>query len=532
MLVLVLVQWMTGPVVAAETQLPQTTHDELRAERFAIREEERATLERIAGQLETAGEINEASRVRSFLEPVPSPDGPFRFEPLPEIILYTNDDGEEGNTHVDPEVLNVREVSVTRYRELAERSFQANRLALANVALREILRRNPDDPETRRRLGYVPHEGGWATPHAVSRLKKGDVLHPDFGWVPGNWVDHLEDGQLPAPPRQGRTPIQWVPAEVADAARLGNITAGWQITTPHFKIQTSVPLDEGIDFGRRLESFYDLFTSLAADVIGPERLQLAQLSRKPGMIAPAVASRLHQVYYFGTKQEYVDYLAPRLQDASIEGTLGIYLDEVKISFFFKDEGGDLDVEATLYHEVSHQLLFELAGPTGYLRNSGNFWVFEGLGTYFETVQSQPDGSFRYGGKVGPRMKYAQGALVEDKRLVPNRRFLSFGRDEFRGKFDGEAQLHYAQAIALTGMLIDRDEGVDREAFFQYVDDAYRGRLRGGSARSLPDRLGITFEQLDDRLMEFLATPLSVRDEPPGNPFEVNPLNEETLPTRP
>lgn len=523
----------SGTVVAAAPQGGNPVgDDELRAERFAIRDEERMRLDRLASQRETEGDADLASTIRSLLEPVPMPDGPFRFDPLPEIILPKPESEGQVSVVLDPEVTDVREENARRFAELAEQAFQANRLALADVCLRELLRRKPDDPEARRRLGYVPHAGGWATPHAVGRMKKGDVLHPVFGWVPNGWVVHLEDGLLPAPPRPGRSAIQWVPAEEADSARLGKIASGWQITTPHFKIQTSVPLDEGIDFGRRLEAFYDLFTSLCADVIGPERLQLAQLHRKPGLIAPAVAGRQHQVYYFGKKQEYVDYLAPRLRDASIEGTLGIYLDEVKISFFFKDEGGDLDVEATLYHEVSHQLLFELAGPTGYLRNPGDFWVFEGLGTYFETVQYQPDGSFRYGGKVGPRMEYARGVLVEDERLIPHRRFVGFDREAFRGTLEGDAQLHYAQANALTGMLIDRGEGRDREAFFRYVDDAYRGRLRGASSQTLADRIGITFEELDEQLLKFLASPFPGRETPSENPFEVNPFNEGTLPIRP
>ena len=70
------------------------------------------------------------------------------------------------------------------------------------------------------------------------------------------------------------------------------------------------------------------------------------------------------------------------------------------AYFFRDPGGQLPVTATLYHEVSHQLLFETAGPNAYTKNVGNYWVFEGLGTYFETVSPQPDGSLEVGGLVG------------------------------------------------------------------------------------------------------------------------------------
>ena len=88
------------------------------------------------------------------------------------------------------------------------------------------------------------------------------------------------------------------------------------------------------------------------------------------------------------------------------------------AYFFRDPGGQLPVTATLYHEVSHQLLFETAGPNAYTKNVGNYWVFEGLGTYFETVLPQPDGSLEVGGLAGPRIEAAIRSLVDQGQLDP------------------------------------------------------------------------------------------------------------------
>ena len=88
------------------------------------------------------------------------------------------------------------------------------------------------------------------------------------------------------------------------------------------------------------------------------------------------------------------------------------------AYFFRDPDGQLPVTATLYHEVSHQLLFETAGPNAYTRNVGNYWVFEGLGTYFETVLPQPDGSLEVGGLAGPRIEAAIRALVGQRTAHP------------------------------------------------------------------------------------------------------------------
>ena len=50
----------------------------------------------------------------------------------------------------------------------------------------------------------MPYEGGWATPFAVGELKKKNVNHPIFGWVPADWVPHLDGGELPAPLAKGQ----------------------------------------------------------------------------------------------------------------------------------------------------------------------------------------------------------------------------------------------------------------------------------------------------------------------------------------
>jgi hypothetical protein len=191
----------------------------------------------------------------------------------------------------------------------------------------------------------------------------------------------------------------------------------------------------------------------------------------------------------------------------IRGTLGIYLDDRKISYFFKDDGGVLPVEATLYHEVSHQLLFELSGPSGYQRNAGNFWVFEGLGTYFETVEPQPDGSIRYGGRVGPRIAEARRRMIEENSLVPIARFVAFDREQFNDEVQGDPHLNYAQSIALAIFLMDGNRRTYRDGFLDYAADAYRGRLRAGSSTSLASRIGISFQELDQALENFLSPPL-------------------------
>ena len=214
----------------------------------------------------------------------------------------------------------------------------------------------------------------------------------------------------------------------------------------------------------------------------------------------------HSVFYFGSQAEYIDHLTPS-QAAEIAGTLGYY-DPPKNggnrrgrAYFFRDPNGQLPVTATLYHEVSHQLLFETAGPNAYTKNVGNYWVFEGLGTYFETVSPQPDGSLEVGGLTGPRIEAAMKSLVDDKQSIPLAEFVALDQNAFNNK--SQIYLHYQQAMALAVFLEQWHDGTYRDAFLDYVRDAYRGRIKRGTGRSLQVGWGNRTPTLDGQFLAFL-----------------------------
>ncbi len=267
---------------------------------------------------------------------------------------------------------------------------------------------------------------------------------------------------------------------------------------------TDVPLAEAISFGRRLEAFHDLFMVLMADVQG-ERSPLARRFEDPDLVGEP-ASEKHEVHYFASKDEYVQKLTPKYGQG-IEDSLGFYDPPKKSSgrepaYFFRDPGGDLPVTANLYHEVSHQLLFETAGPNDHTKNAGNYWVFEGLGTFFETVEPQPDGSLEVGGRVGRRMEEAIRSLVDRGAAIPLDKFVGYGEATFRHK-DRAIYLRYQEAMALTVFLMQWHEGAYRDAFLDYVRDAYRGRIRRSTGRKLDDRLEVSYEKLEAQLLSFL-----------------------------
>jgi hypothetical protein len=473
----------------------------LRTEHRRLLKAEGEKLERLAEAAEPKGVADRA--IRSLIERPPAPDGPWPFRPLPEFVPPRSPEQHPGVKEAEA----IRQETARSLLALARRAASPGneRFGLATECLLGVLDRDPANREARRLIGYVEHDGGWATPHAAQDLQAGKVLHPTFGWVPADWVPHLEQGELPAPLRNGQ-PVRWLPAEEADALRR-DFAKGWEITTEHFQIRTNVPLAEAISFGRRLEAVRDVFFTLFADVIEPRDLPLAQRFRDPKLWAKPTTKR-HQVWYFGSRAEYLAFFEG-LSDQS--QSLGYYmpLSEAKQTgkgvprcYFYRDPENRLDATATLFHEASHQLLFESAGPSGFRRNVGHYWIWEGLGTYFETFRPLPDGTYEIGGRDGPRMAKARADALSGHGFIPIADLVGMG--ELRFKTEGDIHSTYAESMALAVFLMHADRGAYREAFLDYIRAAYRGRLRNGGASALLDRLEVPPAALDERFRRFLT----------------------------
>jgi hypothetical protein len=496
--------------LATTVQVPppggaQTRVAALRAEREALRT---AEAEKLEGLAKRAGNEVESRAIRDAIEAPPPEKGPIRFVPLSEFVSAPATDKKD-NLAYQKERQAIQSDTAKKLVALAAKAAAPgiSKFDLADECLRAALARDSDQPEARRLLGYIRHEGGWATPHAVELVKAGKVLDPTFDWVPREWIPKLRQGLLPGKVFVNGQPTQWLPADQANALRAqGGILQGWQITTtPHFRIRTNVPLADAIDFGRRLEALHDAVFSLFADVIGPDRLPLALRYRNP---KNKVSEKSYEVYYFATRDEYITHLNNEYgRDES--RSLGVYLNPGMIpgskagrSFFFSDPGGQLPVTATLYHEVSHQLLFDWGGRS-YEKNSGNYWVWEGLGTYFETLKPQADGSILLGALEGPRIDQARVRLLAHRQFVRIDEFCAMSKSLFNEERDERVYTHYAQAMALTIFLMHYEAGKYRDAFLDFVDDAYHGRIRPPGKRALENRLGVSSKVLDEAFLKWL-----------------------------
>ncbi len=502
----------TGPALAVE----------LKAARRAIEAREVKALEKLTASLSSDLAAQARSEVLRLLPRAMPRDGAIRVKPLPELVLpqgrglasVSSGTGkpirkESGRTLLE-EVQKICLKTASELYELATRAAAARPPEYAHAAacLREVLQHQPDHSE---RAGYwgLYHTRGAGPGRSLSASsKRATSIIPSSGGfrligsstsTGASYPRTLSADRRFAGCRQRRPIGSGQPGKIP--GKSPRSTSRSRAMSPSAKPSSS---------RRRLEAFYDVFFMLLADLVG-DNLPLARRFRSPSLTGE-MSYRPHQVFYFSTKDEYVRHLAPSTGD-DIDQSLGYYnpprpgKGNRAIAYFFRDVNGQLPVTATLYHEVSHQLLFETAGPNAFTKNVGGYWVFEGLGTYFETVTPQPDGTLEVGGLVGERLAAAQQSLSEG-RFLPLEQFVMLDQNAFNRR--DRVHANYQQAMALAVFLMQWSDGVYRDAFLDFVRDAYRGRIKRGTGRSLEDRLGVPLRVIDTQSRDFLAKAGQIR----------------------
>lgn len=473
----------------------------------AILRQEQTSLSKIATNSVSP---TEKSAAQELITAIPAPPASpaitgIRFIILPEVITKKDFPGIE-QWSASKSLKSLREETVDQLWKVARKSSMQETFRITDQALRAIVTRDLNQDEAWRLLGYTPWQDGWATPFAIAQMEKGHIQHPKFGWIDRSWKEPLESGQLPIGVDARTKKVVWGPADDANRAHADWKNA-WEIVTEHFRIRSNLPFADAVAFGRKLEAFYPFFFSQMADLIGPE-LPLAKRWRVKNL-RPAVSPIVHHVAYFASKDDYVRELTP-IEGESIAESIGYYRRPPQnassrqrggrgMSYFFHDPGGQLPVEATLFHEASHQLLFETAGRDKLDANRGHYWLFEGLGTCFETVEVVSDREIRFGAPAGARMDVARARILESRIFTPYEVLQAYGQTSFN--MASKVHDHYAQAMALTLYFLVGADARTRDIFMDYARDAYKGRLRG--ARGLADRLGIESTRLDANFVNYL-----------------------------
>jgi len=366
---------------------------------------------------------------------------------------------------------------------LAQEAAEQDRLSLAMMFAHEAIRENPHHAAARRTLGYVQFDDRWCTPHQRRMFESGHVWDERFGWLTKEELRRYEAGMR----KFGR---RWIDAE-QEARIRRNLRRGWEVRTGHYRVTTNHSLEEGVRLARRFERLYQVWRQL-----------FVGYDVRPAVVRRAFAGRgslphsdtPQEVVYFRNRSEYNDAL--RAAQPQIDITLGIYFDNQRRAYFF---AGDDQQAGTLYHEAVHQL-FQESRPVG--KNVGarhNFWIVEGIATYFESLTGR-EGYFTLGGSDAGRLPAARHRLLVTRFYVPFEKLVRFGTKDLQ-RHPEIAKL-YSQIAGQTTFLMHFEQGRYRRALVEYLTAVYEGEAH---LRSLSELTGASYDELDRQYRAFIES---------------------------
>ena len=404
------------------------------------------------------------------------------------VTMFPSRVGREGLPDDAPdEVVEWRKRFDTLRNEQADALFavarRAMRLGHASLAFElavAAIRQNPDQESVRRLLGYQKYRDHWRTGYEIDRLKRRQVWHDRFGWLPAGRVKRYEEGHRYY---RGR----WITAE-QDTSLHANIHNGWQIRSEHYIIHTNHGLEAGVALGEKLDRLYSVWKQLFIRYCASEEQVAAMFEGRAGYTPRGP----HKVVYFSRREDYIRSLKPTFKKIDI--SLGIYVDSTKTAYFFADKESD---DRTLYHEATHQLFHESRDVAPDVGGRANFWIVEGIAMYMESLREE-DGFHVLGGFDDLRMQAARYRLLNDEFYVPFAEFSDQGMLQIQS--DERIATLYSQAAGMTHFLIHHDGGRYRDALVAYLATVYSGR---DNPQTLSRLTGVSFTELDSQYRQFM-----------------------------
>jgi hypothetical protein len=372
--------------------------------------------------------------------------------------------------------------------DLAKRAAEVGQLSLAYQWVTEAVRENPDHADARRVLGYEQHNRQWLTAYAKRMVDAGKVWDPRFGWIAAEDVPRYEKGDRLV----GK---QWVTADV-DAARRTRIADGWQVRTDHFQVTSNLSLEAAAELAGRLERLYQVWQQLFAGFWTSEQ-EVKQL-----FAGERLARERHQPFRVFLHRDRDDYNATlKRQQPRVVETMGIYFDTEHQAHFFA--GADQDA-GTIYHETVHELFQETRSGAKRAAEKANFWVVEGIATYFETLHEHrgPKAGLYYtiGEASEGRLPAARKRLLKDHEFIPLEQLTKWGRVELQGQ-PGLAKI-YSEAAGLSAFLMDAEHARYREPLVAYLQAIYAGHDETQTLARLTEQ---SYPELDAQYRQFMES---------------------------
>ncbi len=440
----------------------------------------RRQLEDYAAQLEASGHDDGVRAIRELLAPA---DNPNELQVLPNPPRVMQAEIPAGLPEAERawrlRLRFLRQQQAVALYDLSRTAMQSDHASLAYELLHEVIHLDSDHAAARRLLGYVTWEGEWLTPFEKTKRQKKELWDDRFGWIPESELPRYEQGQ-----RKFRN--RWIDAAQEAQFRRAFDNA-WEIRTEHFLVKTNHSLERGAEVARKLEEFHQ-FILRAFPGLFNSREQMRKLYSATATQA-TLAKNAMTVHVYRDRNEYVSTLQSRIP--IIARTNGLYLQKDRVSYFFHDDQND---DSTLYHEATHQILFEGRAGRRDIAQAKHFWVVEGLACYMESFRID-DGRVSLGDPWFIRFDNARSRLILDKYYRPLDLFSSWGATAFQQQ--PELPLNYSQASGLTHFFLHAEQGKYRDAFIEHVAGIYTSRANDDGDVPTLDRLtGRGYGELD------------------------------------
>lgn len=378
-----------------------------------------------------------------------------------------------------------KEVSQDLYL-LSRRILNAGEPTAAWNVLREVVWYDSDHVRTRGILGFQQSGDRWVTPFEARMIKTKHVWHDRFGWLPQEYVARYERGER-------RFGARWIQAERENSIRQ-NFAHAWEVETDHFLVKTNVSLEKGVEIASKLEDYYAWFRRAFPEFFNSPEVLKQLFSGGSRRIAKRVPFEVH---FYRTHDEYMKKLGKENPQLSI--TNGIYMPDHRVAYFY--DNAETSTESTLYHEATHQILYQLHSQRRKIAERQHFWIVEGLACYMESYRKKKD-AVSIGDPGSIRFQAARYRLLQEKYYLPLSRLAEMGKLAFQN--DTKISMNYSQSSGLVHFFMHYDKGRYRDALIQHVALLYRPTARPVRVAGLDTLTGVSYEELDRQYQAYLT----------------------------
>lgn len=368
---------------------------------------------------------------------------------------------------------------------LSRRMLNDGYATAAWQVLREVTHFDPDHKQTRLILGFEQYGDEWVTPYSAKMLKAGNVWTEKFGWLRKEHVARYVDGERYV---RGR----WVTAERENVMRQ-NFMNAWEIETDNYLVKTNVSHEKAVELAMALEEFHSYFRrTFAAFFDSPEQLKMLFDGR-----GRRTAATRFEIHFFRTRDEFIAAL--KKDNPRIAITNGIYMPDAKIAYFF--DNPETETLATLYHEATHQILYELYPNRRLIGETEHFWIIEGIACYMESFERLPNG-YTVGSPQYIRFRGAEYRLNESSYYVPLAQLSNMGKLAFQSS--EKISENYTQASGLSHFFMHYENGKYRDALIKHLSLLYVPRSAPVRVAGLDQLTGVASETLDRQYREYIT----------------------------